>query len=259
MTRTVLVTTTALDPKLAEGDLKTRAAALGREAAVDLFRRAAIPAPPVFAGSEYPFTGPAANNAAARAIVAEAMRDDPLPLFFTCGGPLTNLAAALELEPAIAGRMTVVWIGGGNWPTGGWEYNLAVDAGAARRVIEGSQVPVWQVPQGAYRQMAYSVAAMRTNLRPISHFTGWLYERFTAPPDFVDVGGVWPLGDSPLVLLTAITTESSRYTDRLARRILPDLGYGDEIPGRTIRVFEHLDARLTFDDFLALMHLHAKG
>lgn len=259
-TRTVLVTSTALEPRFAEGQLKTRAAALGREAALDLIRRARIKsAPPVVAGAEYPVPADPRDNMAARAIVAEALRDDPLPLFFTCGGPLTNLAAALRLEPAIARRMTVVWIGGGNYPDGGWEYNLATDADAARQVIEASQVPLWQVPQGAYRQMAYSIAAMRTQLRPISPLTQWLYDRFTTPPDFVDVGGAWPLGDSPLVLLTAISAESSQYADRPARRLLPGLGYGEELPGRTLRVFERLDARLAFDDFLALLHMAAKG
>ena len=39
--------------------------------------------------------------------LARRYRDHPLPLFFTCGGPLTNLAAALRIEPAIAQRMTV--------------------------------------------------------------------------------------------------------------------------------------------------------
>lgn len=259
-TRTVLITASALNPQFAAGESKTRSAAIGREVALELIHRARIKAaPPVVAGTELPAAADPAANSAAHAIVAEALRDDKLPLFFTCGGPLTNLAAALRLEPAIARRMTAVWIGGGNYPSGGWEYNLATDADAARHVIEQSQVPLWQVPQGAYRQMAYSVAAMRTGLRPISPFAAWLYDRFTSPPDFVDIGGSWPWGDSPLTLLTAISAESSQFTDRPARRLLPDMAYGDELPGRTLRVFDQVDARLTFDDFLALMRLHAKG
>lgn len=259
-TRTVLITSSALDPNFAQGVLKTSSAAEGRKVALELIRRAGLrDAPAVLAGAELAGPAPHAPTEAARAIVAEAMRDDPLPLFFTCGGPLTNLAAALALEPRIASRMTVVWIGGGNWPTGGWEYNLAVDGEAARAVIEHSAVPLWQVPQGAYRQMAYSVAALRTELRAISPLGAWIYDRFTTPPDFVTIGGSWPLGDSPLALLTAITDESSVAVERTARRIMPDFSYGEEIAGRKIRVFERLDARLCFDDFLALMRLHASG
>lgn len=200
----------------------------------------------------------AGSAQAARAIVAEAMRDDPLPLFVTCGGPLTNVAAALRLEPRIATRITLVWIGGGNYPEGGWEYNLATDADAARHVVEATQVPLWQVPQGAYRQVQFSIAELGADMRPISAFTKWLYQQFTDPPAFVRLGGAWPMGDSPLVLLTAITSESSRYRDLPARRILPDFTYGTEIDGRSIRVFETLDARLTLADFLAKLRLHAR-
>ena len=155
--------------------------------------------------------------------------------------------------------MTVVWIGGGGYPDGGWEYNLAADLAAARHVIEETAVPIWQVPQDAYRQMQWSIAEMTADLRPISPLSRWLYDQFTSPPDFVDLGGAWPMGDSPLVLLTSLTTESSRSRELPARRILPDCTWGEPLPARPIRVFETLDVRLTLADFLALLRLHANG
>src|SRR4051794_35620765 len=49
----------------------------------------------------------------AELIVREAMRDDTeAPLYVTLGAGLTELASAYRLEPAIAGRLTAVWIGG---------------------------------------------------------------------------------------------------------------------------------------------------
>jgi inosine-uridine nucleoside N-ribohydrolase len=108
---------------------------------------------PVVAGPEGIEGSPASGSDAARAIVAEALREDPLPLYFTCGGPLTNLAMALRMEPRIAKRMTLIWIGGGRYPSGEWEYNLATDIPAARTVIERSRMATWQVPKEAYRQM----------------------------------------------------------------------------------------------------------
>ncbi|QGP79882.1 nucleoside hydrolase [Sphingobium sp. CAP-1] len=259
-TRTVLVTASALDRKLTGSVPAERSAAIGRDIAIELIGRAKIDTPPpVEAGSEHLNLDDPDISAAARAIVREAMRDDALPLYFTCGGPLTNLAAALRLEPRIADRMTVIWIGGGRYPEGGWEYNLAADISAARIVIEESRVPLWQIPQHAYRQMQFSVAELADRLRPISPFGAWLYDRFTTPPSFVDVGGAWPLGDSPTVLLSAISAESSLYIDRPARLIKPDGSYGDPITGRSVRVYETLDARLTFEDFLSLMRLHAAG
>lgn len=251
-----LITVSALNPKFAAGTaMAGRTAEDGRGKAAELLRRARRSASiPIAAGSETFATGP---SAAARAIVAEALREDALPLFLTCGGPLTNVAAALRLEPAIAKRMTVIWIGGGAEPDGGWEYNLATDLEAARHVIEESGVPVLQIPQDAYRQMQYAIAELTADMRPISPFSQWLYDQFTDVPAFVDLGGTWPLGDSPLVLLTALSRESSRASDRPARRILGDGRYGAEIPGRTIRVYQTLDARLTFGDFIALLRLHA--
>jgi hypothetical protein len=105
--------------------------------------------------------------------------------------------------------------------------------------------------------MLYLVAEMRADMRPISPVSRWLYERFTSPPNFVELGGTWPMGDSPPVLLTALSTESSRYVDRPAQHVGTDFTYGAAIPGRTVRVYETIDARLIFGDFLALLKHHA--
>lgn len=253
-TRTVLVTSSGLNPKFATMAGVKDTARAGRDVALETIRRLGIVnGPPVAAGVE---PGDASVTEAARAIVAEALRDDPLPLYLCCGGPLTNVAAALRLEPRIAGRMTLVWIGG-TYPNGAWEYNLATDVDAARYVVEETRVPLWQIPQSTYRQMAWSTAEMAADLRPISPFTRWLYDRFTSPPSFVDVGGAWPMGDSPCVLLTSITTESSRYVDVNARRLNPDFSFGAPVAGRTVRIYETVDARLVFADFLARLRLHA--
>lgn len=255
-TRTVLITTTALNPNFGENNGSS--AQRGMRLVHDMIERlGAGDGIPVVSGPESHGMDAQASEAA-RAIVQEAMRDDSLPLFFTCGGPLTNLAAALKLQPDIARRMTVIWIGGGPYPQGGWEYNLATDVESARYVFSRSSVALWQVPQNAYRQMQISIAEMTMDLRPISPFTRWLYEQFTSPPDFVELGGTWPLGDHPLVLLTALSSESSRFSDMPATSILDDLRYGPMIPDRTIRVFEQLDARLAFADFLALLRLQAQ-
>ncbi|MBF7015687.1 nucleoside hydrolase (plasmid) [Novosphingobium resinovorum] len=226
----------------------------GVQIARALIRQAAVPgrdSVPVVAGPER-FDALAADRAeAARAIVAEAMRADPLPLFLTCGGPLTNVAAALRLEPAIAKRMTVIWIGGGDYPHGGWEYNLATDLDAARHVIEKTRVPLWQVPQGTYRQMQVSVAELRVRLRAASPLGRWLYETFTSPPDFVDIGGAWPMGDSPPVLFTAVSQGSSRFVTQPARRTLPDRTYGAPLKDRELRICQSVDVRLAMEDFFA--------
>lgn len=255
--RTALVTTSGVNAEFAKRTGQVKTVLDAREIARDLIRRLGLPdAPSVVAGAE---PGDERPSDAARAIVAEALREDPLPLYLACGGPLTNVAAALRLDPGIARRMTLIWIGGGAYPDGAWEYNLVTDLAAARHVVEDTTVPLWQVPQSTYRQMQYSIAEMEADLRPISPFTRWLYDHFTTPPDFAQVGGTWPMGDSPPVLFTALSTESSRYVDRAARRLLPDGRYGEELSGRSVRVWESVDARLVFADFLARLRLHAAG
>jgi len=92
----------------------------------------------------------------------------------------------------------------------------------------------------------------------MSPFASWLYDHVTSPPEWADIGGAWPLGDRPLVLLTASTAESSVSRDRPARRIAADLRYGDEIPGRSVRVYETVDVRLAYGDLLARLRLAAR-
>ncbi|WP_017669974.1 nucleoside hydrolase [Blastomonas sp. AAP53] len=258
-TQTVLITSSFLAEKMTPEDVAPgRTAQMGADSAMETMRRLDIAGPPpVAAGHEHPMTDTKSPSAAAVAIVAEARRSDRLPLFLCCGGPLTNVAEALRLAPDIAARMTLIWIGGGGYPSGGWEYNLATDAAAARLVIEDSALPLWQVPQPAYRQMQLSIAEMTADVRPISTFTQWLYDQFTRPPSFVTLGGAWPMGDSPPVLLTAITTESSEHLDQPARRILDDMHYGDVVPGRQIRVYQRIDVRTTHADLIAKLRLHA--
>ncbi|MGC6330741.1 nucleoside hydrolase [Rhizorhabdus sp. FW153] len=257
-TETVLITSSFLDPKLTpSGVAKGKTAERGSELAREMMLRLGHSTPvPVATGLERPGLAGDTPSPAASAIIAEARRSHGLPLFLCCGGPLTNVAEALHHAPDIADRMTLIWIGGGAYPDGGWEYNLATDIAAARAVIEASAIPLWQVPQPAYRQMQMSIAEMAADLRPISPFTEWLYDQFTRPPSFVTLGGAWPMGDSPPVLLTAIASESSEYRDQPARRILDDMHFGEALPARSIRVYTRLDVRLAHADLLAKLKLH---
>ena len=65
------------------------------------------------------------------------------------------------------------------------------------------------------------------------------------------------MGDHPLVLLSALSTESSHFETLPARTISTDGHYGDEITGRQIRIFSGVDARLTFADFIARLKIAA--
>ncbi|GAA0487198.1 nucleoside hydrolase [Microbacterium aurantiacum] len=193
----------------------------------------------------------------ARLLTVEAMREDDLPLYVCAGGPLTNIASALRADPTLADRMHIVWIGGGSHPDGAWEYNLTHDLPAAQFVFNETRVPIIQVPQAVYRQCAMSTAELEHGLRSAGEFGRWLYSRFTAPPSFVRIAGHWPMGDSPPVLITALTTESSMSRTIPSPWIDDEGRYAMHPSPRDLVVFDTIDVRLLFADFFARLHLAA--
>jgi purine nucleosidase len=244
--RVTVVTSSFLNPVFgAGGATAAGGAALAPESVAPLSRPWR---PAVHAGSEAA-TGTADTwSAASEAIVAEARRDDDLPLFLVCAGPLTNVAAALESAPDIAARLTLVWVGG-SLDGEAAEYNRDTDPHAAGRVLERSDLAVRQFPLETYRRCAYSVAELEHDLAASGRLGAWLWTRFLELPlpDWISLGGVWPLGDSPPVLVTALGDESSTWTTVEAA------------PGAAARrVYTDVDVRLLFGDMLARLRAHER-
>ncbi|MEY4760257.1 MAG: hypothetical protein RLZZ200_113 [Pseudomonadota bacterium] len=241
--------------------------------------------PPVLAGAEYAIADIAKveRTPAAEAIIAEAMRDDsPLPLYYCVGAGLTDLATALRLEPRIAGRMTLVWIGGEEYPGLGLplpgprqaEYNTTIDVKAVQQVFNETDLAIWQVPRNVYRQMLVTFAELEARLRPTGPLGVWLLGQLegmvnmiaTLPPSMgIRVGETYVLGDSPLVTLTSLQTffepdsASSPWVTRPRPTILADGGYGKPSKRKPIRVYTAIDTRLTFEDLYAKLALFGKG
>jgi hypothetical protein len=226
---------------------------------------------PVTAGAELPLASmdKPARTPAADAIIAEAMRTDSrLPLYYCAGAGLTDLATAWLLEPAIGRRLTLVWIGGPEYadlalpPPGiapGPEYNLALDPIAAQVIFGLSDIPIWQAPRNAYRQMLVSYEELVRKVRPCGRVGDWLVARIEAVMAASvsrgdGIGETYILGDSPLVTLTALQSSfeadpsSSAYVVRSTPRISDRGGYIARPDGRPIRIYTHIDTRLTFDD-----------
>jgi hypothetical protein len=235
---------------------------------------------PVVLGSETGLTdggGPIATPAA-RMIVAEAMRDDTdVPLFVTCGGGLTEIASAWLLEPRIAERATLVWIGGHEYdglavpPPGGsdMEYNTGIDPVAARVVFNDSGLRIWQVPRSTYRMAIASRAELITRMYAHGPLGRHLFDELARVAELaathgIDPGETYVLGDSPLVLLTALWTgfepgpASSPWIERPCPAIDESGRYaaGAADP-RPIRIFTGIDTRLMLEDLYAKLALHA--
>lgn len=221
------------------------------------------------------------DSPGSRAIIAAALRSDgDLPLYLAVGGGLTEVASAIMMEPAIAARMTLIWIGGPDWPGGGpGEYNFNLDRRAAQYLFNESVVPLWLVPRDVYATCVVSASELEVQLAAAGAAGAWLYDRLLgANKAFAGLGmnsgETWTLGDSPLVLLTALTDwvpsvggKRARYENSGSSRFemvpRPRLDRGglylpvaDKPP---IRVYRTVDTRLMFADLFAKLRRHADG
>lgn len=209
------------------------------------------------------------DSEAARFIVAEAMRGEPdlPPLFVVCGGGLTDLASAYLMEPRIAERLTVVWIGGPEHDGLGYlpptvenpEYNLRIDPIAGQVLFNDSAMPLWLVPRNMYRQCLVSDVELRHRVAGKGPLGKLLYDAIEKVREGVgELGGgygeTYALGDSPLVLLTALQSyfqpdpSSSDYETRPCPLLGEDGLFTPNPTGRDIRVYYRLDVRLMFED-----------
>ena len=212
---------------------------------------------------------------AAGAIVKEAMRDDTkLPLYVVCGAGLTDLASAWLMEPKIAGRLTLIWIGGPEYtdlapPPPGYtslEYNLGIDLKAGQVIFNKSAIPIWQVPRSSYRQVYLPYSSLLLKVKPQGkigeYLTSALERVMKATASFnLNIGEVYIIGDSPLVLLTTLQSSfeadpsSSRYALRPCPLINSQGLYEVNNSGRNIRVYTELDVQSLMDDFYSKLVL----
>ncbi|MDT0169022.1 nucleoside hydrolase [Pseudarthrobacter sp. BRE9] len=195
---TMLVTSSPLDPELAEaaGADPATTASQGAELVEELLELMGINDVRVITGAEAPGTSEGQVSAAARAIVETSARFERTTIL--CGGPLTNVAAALRLDPALADRAALVWVGGILADAERGEYNSDTDAASATEVV-ASKMPLVRIPYEEYMRMTVGVDAVKNELAAASRVGSWLAERLLDVPPFVQRGSTLTLGDSVLV------------------------------------------------------------
>lgn len=208
-------------------------------------------------------------------IIEEARRTDTqLPLYILCGAGLTEIASAVLKAPDIANKIILVWIGGSEYidlayPPPGYstpEYNLNIDIHAAKAVFNRSSINIWQVPRNGYRQALLSYAQLILQVKTKGAIGKYLASTIDTVMHLLQqynfkVGETYIIGDSPLVLLTALQSlfepdpSSSTYILKSAP-LITDLGtYAYNSNGRNIRVYDKLDISLMFNDFFAKLEL----
>ncbi|WP_228853005.1 nucleoside hydrolase [Aegicerativicinus sediminis] len=212
------------------------------------------------------------SNSTATLIIEEALKDSVKPLYIVCGAGLTNLANAYLKEPKIADKLILVWIGGTEYeeiaspPPGAnkkWEYNSGIDINACKVIFNQSEIPIWQIPRDAYRQALVSYAELATKVKTVGKTGKYLMDCLD---DLLkrsnrSLGEAYVLGDSPLVMLTALQSSwerdpsSSKYLIKNAPKVSEENLFAPNKYGREIRVYYDLDNRLMFEDFFAKLAL----
>jgi purine nucleosidase len=236
---------------------------------------------PVYQGSNFPLENDstAQKSDAANAIVKEAMREDTKqPLYVVCGAGLTDLASAFLMEPKIAGRLTLIWIGGPEYPElatppPGYttmEYNLGIDLKAGQVIFNKSAISIWQIPRNVYRQVMMPYSSLLLKVKKQGKIGEYLTDniervmKMSIKYNF-NVGEIYIVGDSPLVLLTALQSSfepdpsSSFYALRPSPLINNQGIYEVNHKGRNIRVYTQLDTHLMLDDFYSKLQLFNQG
>ena len=212
----------------------------------------------------------------ARFIVEEALKATPeKPLYVCVGGPLTDIASAWLMNPEIGKNIILIWIGGQEYKETGAivppgysmpEYNLNLSIAAAQVIFNKSDMRIWQIPRDVYRQCMYSMTELEVKVRPYGKLGAYLYDSLAgimAGRNGFSMGETYILGDSPLVLMTALMSNfetdpaSSHYQYVTIPTIADDGSYRYNHGGRQIRVYDRIDTRLMFADMEAKLQLFA--
>jgi inosine-uridine nucleoside N-ribohydrolase len=204
-----------------------------------------------------------ADSPGARLIVQAS--HEPGPLFVLFLGPLTDMAAAILLDPTIVHNpeLTVVWIGGTPYDGahGGeaqGEFNLSNDVTAANVVLQ-SGVRVWQIPWTVYAMVNVGFAELDEKVAPYGELGAYLVRQlkeFNAAFWDSEVEH-HSLGDSPAVGVV-LNPLSARWRHHPVRVFDEHARMTSVVvEGKTVRVADAMDVRFLLEDLFAKIKAQA--
>lgn len=199
------------------------------------------------------------DSPGARLIIKECLKNDLRPLYIAFYGPLTDMASALLLSPEIEDKnVRVIWIGGGEWPEGGSEYNLSNDIAAAN-VIMKSNLEVWQIPSSVYRRMPISFVELIDKVYPCGKIGRYLVKQLIEHNLKTSKVAMEyrSLGDSPAVGVM-LYPNCGNWSWHSAPEFKTNMHYRHTGKNRPIKVYQDIDARFIHEDFFAKLRQFAK-
>jgi inosine-uridine nucleoside N-ribohydrolase len=190
------------------------------------------------------------ESAAARDLVERARADREGPLYVVAVGAPTNVSSAILMDPEIAGRIVVVWLGGNphDWRPAG-DFNMTQDVPASQ-VLFDSGVPLVQITGANVAEM------LRTTLPEIERWVkgrgavgDYLYEIFR---EYCGTRGNQP-GQSKVIwdisaIAWCINSEWVQ-SDIVHAPVLTDgYAYSRDDTRHLMRVAKHVDRDAVFGD-----------
>ncbi len=185
----------------------------------------------------------------------------PGKLYIAVQGAMTNVAAALNAAPEIAGNVVVLWNGGGPYPHGLEEFNVKQDPDAARAVLN-SGAEIWQTPMNVYGTLEVTLAELKRRVFPCGPLGAYLYRQLEAenhveynPGFLLRSGENWTLGDNTTIAVLIMNAWRGNWHTEPAPILKEDLTYQANPSGRPIRVYDAIDVRMTLEDLFCKIEL----
>ena len=189
-------------------------------------------------------------------IISEARKNDAKPLYVLCMGAVSTVAAALQVAPDIAEKLTIVTIGGRGYGKDDWagrEYNWGNDYEAVNAILK-TAAQVWQVPHCAYATMHVGLAELQYKLARCGEVGRYLLRQMDEFNQSPRVGHInsesWSLGDNPSVGVV-LRPDCGEHHMQQAWLIDAQTAYVQPVPGRQIRVYKSVDSRYVLEDLFS--------
>jgi len=202
----------------------------------------------------------AAVSEAVRFIIDEAHAESDKPLFVLCQGAITNVAKAIQTDPSIKRKLTVIWIGThGEAPYKApfREFNAGNDLEAANFVLQ-SGIDLWLVPSTVYVTINIGIAEIQRRIKPCGKIGEHLFRNLVDYNNSESAGWTkgesWSLGDSPAIAI-ALNPDCGHYHTAKAPLVLPDTSSEEKADNPEIRIYTDVDSRYILEDLFAKLEI----
>lgn len=202
----------------------------------------------------------AAVSEAVRFIIDEAHAESDKPLFVLCQGAITNVAKAIQTDPSIKRKLTVIWIGThGEAPYKApfREFNAGNDLEAANFVLQ-SGIDLWLVPSTVYVTINIGIAEIQRRIKPCGKIGEHLFRNLVDYNNSEGAGWTkgesWSLGDSPAIAI-ALNPDCGHYHRVKAPLVLPDTSSEEKSDNPEIRIYTDVDSRYILEDLIAKLEI----